>query len=166
MTPTPESRKCSAKSGRSGKPCQKYAIKGGFVCTVHGGRAPQVKAKAEQRIKDMLADAIDPNRVLREVGRLAYSDIGDMFDENGKLLPVKKLPEDIRRAIKSIEVVRGNVDAGDGKFDDLVKVQLHPKGDKLQDLMKHHGQLNEKVDVTITGLEERIKAAQARVNGD
>lgn len=42
-------RRC--KSVRSnGAQCEKYAIKGGDVCNTHGGSAPQVKAKAAERV--------------------------------------------------------------------------------------------------------------------
>lgn len=47
--------KCTAHR-TDGHPCQAKAIKGGTVCRVHGGSAPQVKAKAMQR----LLQAADP----------------------------------------------------------------------------------------------------------
>jgi hypothetical protein len=94
----------------------------------------------------MLADAIDPNRVLRETGRLAYSDIRELFGPDGNFLPIKQWPDDIARAVSSVEVVKKNVTTGDGKQDDVLKVRLWDKPGKLQDLMKHHGQLTDKVE--------------------
>lgn len=47
--PTAPRRKC-AKKTRSGKPCNRWAIKGGKVCPMHGGSAPQVKAAAARRL--------------------------------------------------------------------------------------------------------------------
>lgn len=52
------SQKCSAKSSRTGKPCQRWAILGGTVCPMHGGSAPQVKAAAQLRIEDLRPKAI------------------------------------------------------------------------------------------------------------
>lgn len=49
--PHPLSQKCSAKSKRTGKQCGQWAIPGGTVCKWHGGAAPQVIAKAEQRLE-------------------------------------------------------------------------------------------------------------------
>lgn len=52
------SRPCSAHSSRTGKPCTQYAIKGATVCRFHGGSAPQVKAKAEQRLRELIMPMI------------------------------------------------------------------------------------------------------------
>ena len=41
--------KCKAHTSR-GTPCQRHAIKGGTVCIMHGGSAPQVKAAARHRL--------------------------------------------------------------------------------------------------------------------
>lgn len=157
---------CTAKSARTGKRCGRQPIKGGFVCHTHGGAARQVKRKAAQRIKDMLAEAIDPDRVLREVGRLAYSDIRRLFDERGNFLPIQKWPDDIAHAVASVEVLKRNVTTGDDKIDDVLKVRLWDKPGKLENLMRHHGQLEERVSLTVTGLDERIKAARKRLSGN
>ena len=50
---------CKAKSKRSGKRCQKPAIKSGTVCRMHGGAAPQVKKKARERFNDLVDPAIN-----------------------------------------------------------------------------------------------------------
>lgn len=67
--------KCSGHT-RSGKPCGKYAIDGGTVCPTHGGRAPQVAARA-----GILAavsawtdgkHVADPSEVLLQLMTVAY----------------------------------------------------------------------------------------------
>jgi hypothetical protein len=50
-------RKCTAKN-QAGKPCGKYAIKGGSVCPTHGGSAPQVKKAAAKRLLAMVEPAL------------------------------------------------------------------------------------------------------------
>ena len=45
------SRQCTAHlSDGSGRRCQKAAIRGGTVCTTHGGSAPQVQRSAAERL--------------------------------------------------------------------------------------------------------------------
>jgi hypothetical protein len=50
-----EPRRCTARTS-SGAPCRRSPILGGTVCATHGGRAPQVQARARQR----LLEASDP----------------------------------------------------------------------------------------------------------
>jgi hypothetical protein len=57
-----QARRCSAHR-TSGEACGNYAIRGGYVCVAHGGRAPQVRGKAATRLvrasmyRQMKADA-------------------------------------------------------------------------------------------------------------
>jgi len=57
--------KCAAHSSRTGQPCQRWSIKGGNVCIMHGGSAPQVRQAAKMR----LLEAADP--AAAELVRLA-----------------------------------------------------------------------------------------------
>lgn len=52
-----DARRCTAKSKGSGERCKRAAVVGGTVCAMHGGKAPQVKAAAEQRELEAKADA-------------------------------------------------------------------------------------------------------------
>ncbi|MFC7488785.1 hypothetical protein ACOCJ7_07150 [Knoellia sp. CPCC 206453] len=44
-------RRCSARAKSTGKQCQRAPIRGGSVCLVHGGTAPQVQASAARRLE-------------------------------------------------------------------------------------------------------------------
>lgn len=48
---------CTATK-RNGKPCGLPPIKGGTVCHKHGGSAPQVRAKANERLRAMVLPAL------------------------------------------------------------------------------------------------------------
>lgn len=57
MTGDPlERRQCTATSKRSRERCKRAPVVGGTVCAMHGGKAPQVKAAAEQRQADAKAE--------------------------------------------------------------------------------------------------------------
>lgn len=86
---------CKAKSTRSGERCRQQAIKGGTVCVMHGGRAPQVRNAAQARLA--LEQALDPS--IREMFRLLNARsvpdavkrqmVDSVLDRNG-LSPVQK----------------------------------------------------------------------------
>jgi hypothetical protein len=46
--------KCTGRK-TSGEPCRAWAVNGATVCSVHGGRAPQVKAKAARNVAERRA---------------------------------------------------------------------------------------------------------------
>ena len=58
--------RCTATSKTTGKPCQSPAIQGGFVCRMHGGSAPQVKASAKERLMALQPLAIQTMHTLMQ----------------------------------------------------------------------------------------------------
>jgi hypothetical protein len=64
-------RPCTAHSKQTGAPCKRNAVPGATVCHWHGGAAPQVQAKARQRI----LEAAD--RVAAELVRIALTGESD-----------------------------------------------------------------------------------------
>ena len=83
--------RCTARSKRTGKPCQRPAILGGNVCYHHGGSAPQTKAKALRRLEQatdvlvqrLLGFALD-GRVADPVALQAIRDALDRAGMNPK----------------------------------------------------------------------------------
>lgn len=63
--------------------------------------ASAIAHAAEERTKNA---GVTVERVLKELTRMAWVDIAEAYDENGALKPIHDIPEDIRRAIVSIEV--------------------------------------------------------------
>jgi len=60
-----ESRRCTATAKRSGERCGRAAIVGGTVCSVHGGKAPQVRQAAEVRAAKLAVHAEAERMVAR-----------------------------------------------------------------------------------------------------
>lgn len=42
--------RCTAWARSKGRPCGHWAIRGGYVCPTHGGKAPQVRLAAQRRL--------------------------------------------------------------------------------------------------------------------
>jgi hypothetical protein len=77
---------------KNGDPCKKWAIRGGEVCEMHGGSAPQVREAAERRIEEARGQVVNllPEAVvrLREMLRsphhgVAIRAIKEVFDRSG-----------------------------------------------------------------------------------
>lgn len=67
-------------------------------------KKPKIQRYKEYLVKHMLDDAeISPERILRELAKVAFYDPADLYDDEGKLLHVKDLPPDVRAAITQVE---------------------------------------------------------------
>ena len=76
-------------------------------------------------------------RVIEELARIGLFDPGELFAEDGSLLPIKNMPPEVRAAIASIEVEE--IDA-DGKVIGRVKkVKLWDKNSAADKLLRHLG---------------------------
>lgn len=97
-----------------------------------------------QRIEELMGKAaqeavVDQAQVLRELKRIGFSDVRELYDENGNVKHPKDWPDDIARAIASIEV-EALYDYEDGRriqIGTTTKVKLWPK-DKALDMMARH----------------------------
>lgn len=69
--PLDHPRKCIAHK-HTGEPCRRYAIRGGTVCPVHGGTAPQVRRKAAQRL-----NKLEDQAMMRAIMRRRRGDYQD-----------------------------------------------------------------------------------------
>ena len=86
---------CTARN-RKQQPCGNDAMTGSNVCRMHGGSAPQVKAKARRR----LLEAVDP--LMAELLRIALND----KDTRTRLAAIRDaLDRAGLAAVKQVEVV-------------------------------------------------------------
>ena len=77
---------CTARSKNSGEQCRRWAIVGGNVCIMHGGRAPQVRAAAQLRILGMVSPALHALSKLIESAdsdSVKLSAVKDVLDRAG-----------------------------------------------------------------------------------
>lgn len=60
-----DDRRCRARSKGTGERCKRAAILGGHVCSMHGGKAPRVRAAAEKRTAEaearQILGTVDPH---------------------------------------------------------------------------------------------------------
>jgi hypothetical protein len=77
---------CTATSKTSGKRCGKSAIPGGKVCRFHGGSAPQVKKRADERLATLVDPAIKALSALvrsKGITNVRLQAARDILDRNG-----------------------------------------------------------------------------------
>jgi hypothetical protein len=52
-------QRCTAHISDGSRPCERWAINGSNVCGTHGGRAPQVKRSARERLAELVEPALE-----------------------------------------------------------------------------------------------------------
>jgi hypothetical protein len=83
-------RPCTATSKRTGEQCKNPARKGAAVCRSHGGNAPQVQAKARERLAVLVDPAIKKlGEFIRDGGLSpqALAAVRDVLDRAGLQAP-------------------------------------------------------------------------------
>lgn len=114
---------------------------------------PHIKAAVAKALeKQQERILIDKDRVLAELARIATCDIAGAFDANGALLPIKDMPEDVRRAISSIEVesvpaIINSEGEADGEPATVTKIKFWDKNSSLTSLGKHFRMFVDRIEV-------------------
>ncbi len=88
---------------------------------------------------------ITQDRVLKELATIAFIDIRDAFDDEGQLLQVKDLPEDIARAIGGLD--HSVINSGEDQTGVTSKVKLIDKKGTLELLGRHLKLFTDKVEL-------------------
>ena len=107
------------------------------------------------------------NRILSEFAALAFSDARELYDENGKLLPIHQLPARVTATIKKVrskELKAVDLETGEEKVvGHLREVEFHDKVRPLHLLGMHENLFVEKVELPVgIGFAEALREARAR----
>jgi len=98
----------------------------------------KVKAYVDEHLKERALQLdITPNRILEELGHIAFFNISNIFD-GYTLKHMEKLPESVTRAISSIKIREERGQASE-VIADLTEVKANDKLKALEMLMKHLG---------------------------
>lgn len=113
---------------------------------------------------------LEADRVLLELAYIALSDVGDLFDENGKMLEPKAWPRRTRRAVASVEVDE-LFDFDNGRKVQIgytKKVKFWPKVPALELLGKHQKLFinRHEHEVGKTTLEQLLEASRKTTEGE
>ena len=98
-----------------------YSAKGAKQQASHLLTIPNVQAAVSAAVEQHFTDLnLDLARIIREAARVGISDIKDLFDADGHIIPTHLLPDDIRKAVSSIKVLHTKVDVDVQEGDERV----------------------------------------------
>ena len=98
----------------------------------------QVAISAAQQKRSARTE-ITQDRVLQEFARLGFSDIRNIFGEDGELKNPKEMPDDVAASVASIEVVIRPVPGSAGQVERVAKVKSWDKLGALVQIGRHLG---------------------------
>ncbi len=125
-------------------------LSAGYKCTRSAARRNAARLMTNVDIQDAIEKVqgraaekaeISQQRILEEEGHLAFLNPQGLVNENGKLLDLHELPDDVARAIVGLDVVRQN----DGSL--KYKYRFTDKGKSLERLSRHLGMYNDKLNL-------------------
>ncbi len=137
----------------------------GSHAAIRAGYAPKhadvqaAQLKAETNVALMIDQLIweraertrwSADKVLTELAKLAFVNVQDLYDENGKLKPINEIKRVDSAAIESIVQKISTTSFGDsGQTEtETTTIKLASKKSVLELFMRHLGLLNDKLDIT------------------
>lgn len=113
-------------------------------------KKPEIAAAVQKAMDARSQETkIDANKVLSEIGKLAFADIRKVFNEAGQLLPIHMLPDEIAASVSSIEVVTSRIPGGEPEdVEHTAKIKFWDKRGSLELLGKHLKLFTDKTEVT------------------
>jgi phage terminase small subunit len=132
-----------------------YSPKGAESCSSRLLRNDKVAAyisKRQLKVLTKLRDKYEINEdsIMNELACIGFLDIGDMFDDEGNVLPIRKIPEKARRAIIGMDVAALYAPKSEGgdEVGQLKKIKISDKRQALEALGKIIGMFKDKVELS------------------
>ncbi|HSW65267.1 MAG TPA: terminase small subunit [Dissulfurispiraceae bacterium] len=128
------------------------AIRAGYSQRTAGWIGPQLLGKTHiaEAVQGAMAKReerteITQDRVLKEYAKLAFLDPRRFYNDDGQLLQVHELPEDVAAALSSMEVVTERA----GELELAVrKIKFSDKKAALDSIARHLGMFKDKTELT------------------
>lgn len=107
------------------------------------------KAIQEQMEARSKRTEISQDRVLQEYAKLAFLDPRKFYDEAGRLIPIRQLPEDVAAAIAGMDVFSEKIGEKDGvpEYAEVRKIKIADKKGALDSVARHLGMFNDKLSL-------------------
>jgi phage terminase small subunit len=129
-------------------------------------RKPDVQARVAQLQRKVLGQAgVTAQRVIDELALVAFQDIGDLYDADGRLVPLHLLPREVRACVSSIKVARVNLIPNDGAQEWLHEIKTYSKDGALELLARHFKLLTDviQIDADWDNLAARLASGRKRL---
>lgn len=107
--------------------------------------------------------SVDLNRTLEEIAKIAFGDLREIFDDQGRLLPPHRWSDRAAAAVSSFDVVTKQL--GEGEVAYVAKIKGWDKIAALDKIMRHLGGYNDtlKISHDFSAMEEKLKQGRERV---
>lgn len=141
------------------------------LATRQGAYAVLHRADVESRVQEILHQrfnkaGITAERTMKELARIAYGSVADLYDEEGRLLPPHLLPDDVAANVSRIKVELQGSGSGEERTLTVVKdIKLGDKMAALTILARHFkivGDEGDGVNALANALADRLKQARQR----
>lgn len=131
-------------NGRNGTEAAQHAGATGPNAATQAGRwlkHPDVIAIIAERTAAVIEQAVlNTDRWAKEMASIGHFDPGELYDDDGHLIPLHLLPEHVRRAVASVKTEHRTVGRGeDREVITTQEVKLNDKNTALANIGRHLG---------------------------
>jgi len=110
---------------------------------------PRIRAAIQRALgRQQIRTQISADGALNEMGRIAFCDLRQAFDEKGNPKNIQDIPEDVAKAISSIEVITNSGKEDDEKTSYTNKVRFWDKVKALKEIGNHYNMFTERREHT------------------